>query len=55
MSDSKTQLLYQEAARRLYDESSIRVEGNVMPSDDGAFVAAWVWVPKEALGNEDSL
>lgn len=51
MNDSKVQLAYQEAARKLYDEPSIRIEGNVMSLDDGAFVQGWVWVPKEALEN----
>lgn len=49
MNDSQVQLFYQEAAKKLYDEPSVKIEGNVMLLDDGAFVQAWVWVPKEAL------
>lgn len=52
-SGSQTQKIYQEAARRTYDEPGIRIDGDVMEVSDGAFVQAWVWVPRSAVEKEE--
>lgn len=44
MSDSKVQELYQKAARRRFP--GMKIEGDVMTVENGAFVQAWVWVPE---------
>ena len=48
---------YIDAARRLYQaEGTIEIDDTATVSreagEDGAYVAAWVWVPSEAAGKE---
>jgi hypothetical protein len=48
---------YRQAARDRYADSdcdiSFDVEAAVSESDEGAYVQAWVWVPRSALGESE--
>ncbi len=42
---SNDEAAYRVAARRLYPDLEIEDDAAVSTAPDGAFVAAWVWVP----------
>lgn len=53
--DSEHSTAYREKAKELhvwYSDGDVNVDecAVVSESDEGAYVAAWVWVPREAIG-----